>query len=349
MVHGLHRVVLELAGAVHPAVGAGFGALHADRRNLAVLAQHLGRRGVEMDVVLAVGRVALEVDVAVVFHVLGHLADGEQLLHHLAGELVLAGLLDRIVIELEVVLVDDQLHAGQLLHLAQLLHRELGLGHATADEQVQHARLVGLDALIHIVGNVGAGLEIVGVAHEFARHVHCHIAAANHGDLLGLQRPSAGTGRIAVVPFHELGGAVHAVQVGAGQAQRLVLHGAGGEQHGVVAGEQLVQRHVLAELHIAVQVDVRVVERLLQRVGDELDGRMVGGHAVADQAERHRQLLEQIDAGVLAQSQLGAGLLELAQEDIGGIDASRAGADHGNAKFIVLSHATSLAQHLESH
>ncbi len=76
---------------------------------------------------------------------------------------------------------------------------------------------------------------------------------------------------------------------------------------------------------------------------------MVGGHAVADQAERHRQLLEQIDAGVLAQSQLGAGLLELAQEDIGGVDAGRAGADHGNTKFIVLSHATSLAQHLESH
>ena len=250
---------------------------------------------------------------------------------------------------IEVVLVDDQLHAGQLLHLAQLLHRELGLGHATADEQVQHARLVGLDTLIHVVGDVGAGLEIVGVAHELAGHVHGHVAAADHGDLLGLERPGAGAGRIAVIPFHELGRAIHAIQVGAGQTQRLVLHRAGGEQHGVIAGEQLVERHVLAELHIAVQVDVRIVERLLERVGDELDGRMVGGHAVADQAERHGQLLEQIDAGVLAQAQLGAGLLELAQEDIGGVDAGRAGADHCNAKFVVLSHATSLAQRLESH
>lgn len=81
-----------------------------------------------MHVVLAVGRVAFEVDVAVVFHVFGHLADGEQLLDHLAGELVLAGHLDGLVVQIEVVLVDDELHAGQLLHLAQFLHAELGPG-----------------------------------------------------------------------------------------------------------------------------------------------------------------------------------------------------------------------------
>ena len=317
VVDGLDRVVGELAGAVHLAVGTGFGALHADGLDLAVLAEDLGGGGVEVHVVLAVGRVAFEVDVAVIFHVFGHLADGEQLLDHLAGELVLAGHLDGLVVQIEVVLVDDELHAGQLLHLAQFLHAELGLGHATADEQVEHLGLVLADALVHVVRNVGLGLEVVGVAHEFAGHVHGHVAAADHGDVLGRKRPFAGTGGVAVIPFDELGGAVHAFKVGTGQVQRLVLDRAGGEQHGVVTGQQVVKSHVLAEFHVAVEVDVRVVERLLKRGGDELDGRVVRGHTVTHQAERHRQLLEQVDARFGAEAKFFAQLLELAQEDIG--------------------------------
>ena len=317
VVDGLDRVVGELAGAVHLAVGTGFGALHADGLDLAVLAEDLGGGGVEVHVVLAVGRVAFEVDVAVIFHVFGHLADGEQLLDHLAGELVLAGHLDGLVVQIEVVLVDDELHAGQLLHLAQFLHAELGLGHATADEQVEHLGLVLADALVHVVRNVGLGLEVVGVAHEFAGHVHGHVAAADYGDVLGRKRPFAGTGGVAVIPFDELGGAVHAFKVGTGQVQRLVLDRAGGEQHGVVTGQQVVKSHVLAEFHVAIEVDVRVVERLLKRGGDELDGRVVRGHTVTHQAEGHGQLLEQIDARFGAEAELFAQLLELAQEDIG--------------------------------
>ena len=88
-------------------------------------------------------------------------------------------------------------------------------------------------------------------------------------------------------------------------------------------------------------MNVRVVERLLKRVGDELDGRMVGGHAIAHQTERHGQLLEQINAGAGAEAQPLAELLELAQEDVGRVDASRTGADYGDTKFSVLgfSHA----------
>ena len=292
-----------------------------------------------MHIVLAVGRIAFEVDIAVIFHVLGHLADGEQLLDHLAGELVLAGLLDGVVIQIEVVLVDDQLHARQLFHLTQLLHGELGLCHATADEQVQHLGLVALDAFVHVVRNVGTFLQIVGVAHELARHVHGHVATADYGDFFGFERPFASAGRIAVIPFHELGGTVHAVKIGSRQSERLVFHCTGGEQHGVVAFEQFVKRHVLAEFHVAVQVDVGVVERLLERAGDELDGRMIGGHAVAHQAERYGQLFEQVDAGLGTQAEFVAELAQLAQEDVGGVDACGAGADNSNTKFISLSHA----------
>ena len=64
-------------------------------------------------------------------------------------------------------------------------------------------------------------------------------------------------------------------------------------------------------------MDVRVIERLLKRGGDELDGRVVRGHTVTHQAEGHGQLLEQVDARFGAEAELFAQLLELAQEDIG--------------------------------
>ena len=293
-----------------------------------------------MHIVFAVGWIAFEVDVTIVFHILGHLADREQFLDHLAGQLVFARLLDRVVVEFEVIFVNDELHAGQFLHFAQFLHRELRLRHTAADEQVQDLRLVARNAFIHVVGNVCAGLEVVGVAHELARHVHRHVAAADHRDFLGLERPFAHTRRVAVVPLDELGGAVHAFKVGARDAQRFVLDRAGREEHGIVALEQVLERHVFAELHVAVQVDVRVVERLFERRRDELDRRVVGGHAVAHQTERHRQLFEEVDARVRTQTQFVAELGELAQENVGRVDAGGARADYSNTKFRILSHGT---------
>ncbi len=82
-------------------------------------------------------------------------------------------------------------------------------------------------------------------------------------------------------------------------------------------------------------MDIRVVERLLKRGGDELDGRVVRGHAVTHQAERHGQLLEQVDACFGAKAESLTQLLELAQEDVGGIDAGRPGADYSNAEFSI--------------
>ena len=64
-------------------------------------------------------------------------------------------------------------------------------------------------------------------------------------------------------------------------------------------------------------MDVRVIKRLLECGGDELDGRVVGGHAVTHQTERYRQLFEQVDAGLGAEAEFLAEFLELAQEDIG--------------------------------
>ena len=84
---------------------------------------------------------------------------------------------------------------------------------------MQHASLVRLDTLVHIVWNVSAFLQIVGIAHEFARHIHGHVATADHGDFLSVEWPLASAGRITVVPFHKLGCAIHAIQVGARQSK----------------------------------------------------------------------------------------------------------------------------------
>ena len=301
-----------------------------------------------MDVVLAVGRVAFEVNVAVVFHVFGHVANHEQLLHHLARELVFAGLLDGVVVEFEVVFVNDELHAGQFLHFAQLLHRELRLRDAAANEQVEFLRLVVLDALVHVVGNVGFRTQIVGVAHELARDVHRHIAATDHCDAFRFERPFAHAGRVAVVPLHKARGTVHAVEIGARNRERLVFDRTGREQNRVIPLQQILERHILAELDVGVQMDVRIIQRFLERRCNEFDRRMIRRHAIAHEAERHRQFLEQIDARVRAESEFVAELGELAQEDVGGVDAGRARANNSNTKFRILSHENRLAHTRES-
>ena len=46
-------------------------------------------------------------------HILGHLADREQFLDHLAGQLVFGRLLDCVVVEFEVIFVNDRRDQGQ--------------------------------------------------------------------------------------------------------------------------------------------------------------------------------------------------------------------------------------------
>ena len=131
--------------------------------------------------------------------------------------------------------------------------------------------------------------QVVGVAHQLAGHVHGHVAAADHSDVLGIEAAIRGrrSGNRRTIPRTwrhrtRLQGRRPAGSSG------LSLDGTSGEQHRVVTFQQLVKRHVLAEFHVAVQVDVRVIERLLESGCDEFDGRVVGGHAVAHQAEGHR-------------------------------------------------------------
>ena len=118
-------------------------------------------------------------------------------------------------------------------------------------------------------------------------------------------RASSGHSRrhvgVAVVPGDEVGGAVRAGQIDAGDVERGVADRAGREDHGVVALPQLVERDVAADLDVADEADRAagspsgMVEHLVQRGHDALDARVVGRDAVADQAVRRGERLEEVD------------------------------------------------------
>jgi hypothetical protein len=69
---------------------------------------------------------------------------------------------------------------------------------------------------------------------EDAGHVEGHVAVADHGDFLGIQRPFAGNVRVSVVPGDEVGAAEGSLEFDARDVQVRVLDGAGGENDGVV-------------------------------------------------------------------------------------------------------------------
>ncbi len=115
----------------------------------------------------------------------------------------------------------------------------------------------------------------------------------------GLQRPLARDVGVAVEPADEVGAAVRARQVDAGDVEVAVLLGAGGEHDRVVEALEVLELEVDAVLDVAEQADLRLVEDLVQGGDDALDARVVGRDAVPDEAERGGLALEQVDADAL--------------------------------------------------
>lgn len=171
---------------------------------------------------------------------------------------------------------------------------------------------------------------------EDAGDVEGDVADAEHGDLLGVQGPVAGDVGVAVVPGHEVGGAVAAVEVDAGDGQCPVGVGAGGEDHRVVEPLQVFEGEVGAVVEVAEEADLRLVEDLVQGGDDALDAGVVRCDAVADEAERGRHAFEQVDADPGFLRSVGL------HECVGGVDTGGTGTDYRDAK------GTSLISHLRS-
>ena len=104
-----------------------------------------------------------------------------------------------------------------------------------------------------------------------------------------------------------------------------VLLGPGRDDRRVVEAAQLLRLDVHAVVDVADEPDPRVVQHPVQRVDDLLDPRVVGRHAIPDQAVGRRQPVEDVDGDRLR------GLDQV----IGGVDAGRAGTDDGNPQGAV--------------
>ena len=175
-----------------------------------------------------------------------------------------------------------------------------------------------------MIGGVG-GRELGGGEHEHAGHVEGDVAVADDdgaggGEEIDLE---VGVVGVAVVPADELGRGVRAGQVFAGDAEGAVGGRAGGVDDRVVVGEQVLARDVLAEGDVAEEAKAGVGGGALVDAGDGLDLGVVGGDAGADQTPGRGQALEHVDVEALG----GVG-----EQVPGGVEAGRAGADHGDAQ-----------------
>ena len=161
------------------------------------------------------------------------------------------------VVEVEALGVHDHLDVGRVVQLAQLHRGELGLRRAAAGEDVHVGRALGLQPLVDVRGDLGRQ-QLVGGLGEDAGHVERDVADAEHGDVLGLERPGARDVGVGVVPGDEVGGAVRAGQVHARDAEVAVGPRAGGEDDRVVELPQLVELDVVAEVDVAEEADLRL-------------------------------------------------------------------------------------------
>ena len=160
------------------------------------------------------------------------------------------------------------------------------------------------------------------------------------GDRFGVELPGAGVVRVAVVPGDEIGGAVGAFELDAGDVEVGVLESAGGEDDRVVVGAQILEREVGAELDVAEEADVAAAEDPVQCGDDALDARVVRGDSVTDQPEGGGEAVEQVDRDL----ELTAFHRRGAQQGLGGVDAGGAGADHGQTEGLLgEGHLTSVS------
>ena len=130
-------------------------------------------------------------------------------------------------------------------------------------------------------------------------HVDGHVAIADDGDGGRIQvRRQVAEIRVAVVPADKGGGAIDPSRLRARNAHGPVQRRPGGQHHRIVEAAQLVQADIAAQDHVAEKAHPRRLGGAGKGAGDALGALMVGGDTGADQAERGRQGLDDIDPAV---------------------------------------------------
>ena len=109
-------------------------------------------------------------------------------------------------------------------------------------------------------------------------------------------------------------------QVLARNAEPAVDHHAGGDDHGVVGLDEFLPGEVSADVEIARESQVGLVEQLVELPHHGLGALVVGGDAGPDEPVGGRQAVDDVDAEVRP----------AAQQPVRGVEAGRSGADDGN-------------------
>ena len=217
--------------------------------------------------------------------------------------------------------------ARQLAHLLDLGVGEGGLGRPAASDEVDVADPALAQGLQRVVGDVGDRQLLVGAAQD-ARHVDGHVAHADDRGGLPRQVETAVTiVRVAVVPRHELGGRVAALEVLARNVEASVGLGSGGEADLVVVDLEVVEPQVAAVAHVAVEAEPGVARVPVIDPHHRLDLLMVRRHASPHQPERRRQLVEHVDPDVQAL---------LAKEPLDHVETRRTRTDDGYSQRMIV-------------
>ncbi|MCY1245179.1 hypothetical protein D9M72_583060 [compost metagenome] len=90
-----------------------------------------------------------------------------------------------------------------MAQFAQFQRGELHLGRAAAAEDVYVSNRGLLQRPVDVVRDF-RGQQLVGVLDQHAGNVQCHVAVADHGDFLGIERPFTRHVGVAVVPGDEV-------------------------------------------------------------------------------------------------------------------------------------------------
>ena len=117
-----------------------------------------------------------------------------------------------------------------------------------------------------------------------------------------------------------------------GDREGAVVGGAGGVDDRVVVLLQVIQREVSTDVDVAEQADLRLIEHAVERLDDALNTRVVRRDTIADQPKWRGHAFENVDAHAIDRGiplRVGDGRL---RERIGGVNASRARANDGDAE-----------------
>jgi hypothetical protein len=220
----------------------------------------------------------------------------------------------------ERVLVDAHLQPRSVHKLAELDRREGRVLRSAPRDDVDVVGLVPVQFSQHRRGHVGH-FERVGRLGQNSGDVDGDVSDADHRSSPHAAEVLRGGVRMPGIPSDELARRPAARQVLPRDAELGILSRARGIHNGVVGREKLLARDVSTELDVADEADAAAVEGAGQRVGDRLDARVVRRDAVAQQAIRRRQPVDEVHLHRK---------VALPDQRLGGKQPGRAGPDNRN-------------------